>query len=369
MIVGIPKEIIAREYRTGIAPSGVKALRDGGHKVVIETCAGIGSGISDAEYIAAGAEIVDSSSEAWQRADMVIKVKQPLQEEYRYFREDLIIFTFLHLAPEPILARELIRSKVIAVAYETIELPDGTLPILRPMSEIAGRMAIQVGASSLQKEQGGKGILLGGIPGVRRGKVAIIGGGAVGLNAAKMAVGLGADVVVLDVNIPRLNYIDDIFHGRIQTWFSDHHNIEAAVTSADLVVGAVLITGARAPILVPESMVAKMSNGSVIVDVSVDQGGCIETVKATTHDNPTYMKHGVVHYCVMNMAGAVARTSTFALTNATIQYARKLADKGVESACREDLTLRNGVNIFKGAVTHGAVAKSLGLPYEPLLAK
>ena len=366
MIIGVPKEIKTREYRVGIVPSGVKSLRNGGHKVLIEAGAGIGSGILDAEYVAAGAEIVDTAAEVWSRADMVIKVKEPLPDEFKYLKENLIIYTYFHLAPEPVLTRELIKAKVIAIAYETIELPDGTLPLLKPMSEIAGRMSIQVGAASLQKEHGGKGILLGGVPGVRRGKIAIIGGGTVGLNAAKIAVGMGADVTVLDLSIPRLNYIDDIFQGRIQTLFSDSTNIEEAVVNADLVVGAVLITGARAPILVPESLVARMSEGSVIVDVAVDQGGCIETVKPTTHDNPTFKKHGVVHYCVANMPGAVARTSTFALTNTTIPYAIKLVDHGVDAAIKTDPALLKGVNIYKGRVTHQAVAKSLGLTYEPL---
>ncbi|MFA6034492.1 MAG: alanine dehydrogenase [Myxococcota bacterium] len=366
MIVGVPKEIKTREYRVGIVPSGVRSLKNHGHKVLVETGAGVGSGISDAEMVAAGAEIADTAADVWGRSDMVMKVKEPIAEEYKYFKDNLILYTYLHLAPEPVLTRELLKAKVIAVAYETIELADGSLPLLRPMSEIAGRMAIQVGASSLQKEHGGKGVLLGGVPGVKRGKVSILGGGVVGLNAAKMAVGLGAEVTVLDVNLPRLNYIDDIFHGRIQTMYSDSHSVEDAVTSSDLVVGAVLITGARAPILVPEAMVAKMSEGSVIVDVAVDQGGCIETVKATTHDNPTFKKHGVVHYCVANMPGAVSRTSTFALTNTTIPYALKLADKGAEAACRDDAALLKGVNCFKGRISHEAVARSLGLAFEPL---
>ena len=366
MIVGVPKEIKTREYRVGIVPSGVKSLRGNGHKVLIEAGAGVGSGILDAEYVAAGAEIVDTAAEVWSRADMIIKVKEPLTDEYKHFKENLIIYTYFHLAPEPVLTRELIKAKVIAVAYETIELEDGSLPLLKPMSEIAGRMAIQVGAASLQKEHGGKGVLLGGVPGVMRGRIAIIGGGTVGLNAAKIAVGMGAEVTVLDLSIPRLNYIDDIFHGRIQTLASDSSNIEEAVVNADLVVGAVLITGSRAPILVPESLVARMSEGSVIVDVAVDQGGCIETVKPTTHDNPTFKKHGVVHYCVANMPGAVARTSTFALTNTTIPYATKLADRGVDAAIKTDKALAKGVNIYKGRVTYEAVAKSLGLTYEPL---
>jgi alanine dehydrogenase len=366
MIIGIPRELKTREYRVGVVPSGVKSLKSREHRVLIETSAGAGSGIPDAEFAAAGAEIVVTASELWSRSDMIMKVKEPLPEEYRHFREGLIIYTYFHLAPEPVLTRELIKSKVVAVAYETIELPDGTLPLLRPMSEIAGRMSIQVGAASLQKEHGGKGVLLGGVPGVRRGKVAIIGGGVVGLNATKMAVGMGADVIVLDVNIPRLNYIDDIFQGRVQTWFSDSHNVEEAVVGADLVVGAVLITGARAPVLVPESLVARMTEGSVIVDVAVDQGGCIETVRPTTHDNPTYKKHGIVHYCVANMPGAVSRTSTFALTNTTIPYAVKIAEMGIDGAVKDDPALQKGVNVYKGRVTHEAVASSLGLPYEPM---
>jgi len=366
MLIGIPKEIKTREYRVGIVPSGVKTLRDNGHEVLVETGAGVGAGIPDKDYIAAGAVVANSAAEIWNKAGMIMKVKEPLPSEYKFFRENLIIFTYFHLAPEAILTGELVNSKVSAVAYETIQLQDGSLPLLMPMSEIAGRMAIQVGASFLEKEHGGRGILLGGVPGVKRGSVAIIGAGVVGMNAAKIAVGMGAKVTILDVNLSKLAYLDDVFGSRIQTLFSDHHNIEESVLEADLVVGAVLIAGARAPILVREELVARMHEGSVIVDVAVDQGGCVETVKPTTHDDPTFKKHGVLHYCVANMPGAVARTSTFALTNTTIPYAVKIANSGIEKAARDDASLYKGVNIHKGIITCEAVAKSLNLSCQPL---
>jgi len=366
MIIGIPKEIKVREYRVGIVPSGVKTLRDNGHKVLIEKGAGVGAGIPDKDYTTAGAEVLESAVQIWEKSDMIMKVKEPLPAEYKFFRENLIIFTYFHLAPEAVLTERLVNSGITAVAYETIQLPDGSLPLLTPMSEIAGKMAIQVGASFLEKEHGGRGILLGGVPGVKRGSVVIIGAGIVGMNAAKIAVGMGANVTILDVNLAKLAFIDDLYGNRIQTLFSDHHNIEESVLDADLVVGAVLIAGARAPIIVREELVARMNEGSVIVDVAVDQGGCIETVKPTTHDDPTFKKHGVLHYCVANMPGAVARTSTFALTNTTIPYAVKIANRGIEKASREDESLCKGINVHKGAVTCEAVAKSLNLDYKPL---
>jgi len=366
MIIGVPKEIKVKEFRVGMVPAGVKQFVEAGHQVFIEKGAGEGSGISDEQYKAAGAKILNTAKEVWEKAEMIVKVKEPQESEYKFFREGLLIYTYFHLAAEPTLTKALLKSKVIAVAYETIELEDHSLPLLRPMSEIAGRMSIQVGAMALQKEHEGKGVLLGGVPGVKKGKVTIIGGGTVGTNAAKMAIGLGAEVTILDVSIPRLNYLDDIFGSRIQTLYSNSTNIEESVLNSDLVVGAVLVPGARAPILVPESMVKKMSEGSVIVDVAVDQGGCIETVKATTHENPTFKKHGVVHYCVANMPGAVARTSTFALTNETTSWGVTLANLGVEKAVKKYKPLELGVNCYKGALVYKAVADSLGLEYTPL---
>jgi alanine dehydrogenase len=368
VIIGVPKEIKTREYRIGIVPAGVRALAARGHKVLIEKNGGMGSGITDAEFVKAGAEIVRSAGEVWDRADMVMKVKEPLQDEYARIREGQIVYTYFHLAGvDPELTKVLVKKKAAAVAYETIQLPDRSLPLLRPMSEVAGKMAIQVGASCLEKEKGGKGILLGGVPGVKRGKVVIIGGGVVGINSAKMAVGLGAEVTILDVDLNRLGYLDDIFMGRVSTLFSDAENIAKSVRDADLVVGGVLIPGARAPKLVSQELIGEMGEGSVVVDVAVDQGGCIETCVPTTHDHPTFMKHGVVHYCVANMPGAVPRTSTFALTNTTITYARKIAEMGLHDALRADPALLAGLNTFGGHVTYEAVADSLGYDYVPAL--
>jgi alanine dehydrogenase len=365
MIVGVPKEIKTHEYRVGLVPGGVRALVARGHRVLMEKDAGQGSGISDAELVKAGAKIVTTSAEVWGQADMVIKVKEPLPPEYDLMREGQIVYTYFHLAAVPELLKALLKRGVSAVAYETIQMGDGSLPLLKPMSEVAGKMSIQVGAASLEKEHGGKGVLLGGVPGVRRGKVVILGAGVVGTNAAKAAVGLGADVAILDINLDRLGYLDDIFGGRVTTINSDTAQIERAVIDADLVVGAVLIAGARAPKLVTEALVAEMSEGSVVVDVSVDQGGCIETCHPTTHDNPTYIKHGVVHYCVANMPGAVAQTSTFALTNATTPFALKIADMGLVDAVSQKLPLELGLNTYGGKVTNRAVAESLGHPYTP----
>ena len=364
MIVGVPKEIKVREYRVGLIPAGVKQLVDRGHSVVVERGAGVGSGISDDQYLAAGAELVEAAKEVWDRADLVMKVKEPIEPEFPLMREGQILYTYLHLAAAHELAKQLVERKVTAIAYETIELDDGTLPALRPMSSVAGRMAIQVGAVCLEKERGGKGILLGGVPGVRRGKVVILGGGTVGINAAKMAMGLGAQVTVLDINIDRLSYLDDVFFGKIHTLYSDPHTVAEEVAKADLVVGAVLIAGARAPHLVTKDMVGTMEPGSVIVDVAVDQGGCIETCKPTTHDEPTYDVDGVIHYCVTNMPGAVARTSTFALNSATVPYVLELADKGLE-ALRNPVIAR-GLNTFKGHITHEAVAKAVSMEYVPM---
>jgi alanine dehydrogenase len=366
MIVGVPKEIKNNENRVAITPAGVAALVQNGHTVRIETNAGMGSGFTDADYAAEGAEIVPSAADAW-AADMVMKVKEPLASEYGYFREGLILFTYLHLAPEPELTRALMEKKVVAIAYETIQLDNGALPLLTPMSEVAGRMAVQIGAQFLEKPYGGKGVLLGGVPGVPKGEVVIIGGGIVGTNAAKMAVGLGANVTIIDLSADRLRQLDDLFQGRVQTLMSNSYNIANAVKKADLLIGAVLIPGARAPRLVTEEMVKSMAPGSVIVDVAIDQGGSIETIdRITTHDNPTYIKHNVIHYAVANMPGAVARTSTLALTNATLPYALLLANKGYREAIASNRPLAKGVNLIDGKVTYKAVADAHGLPYEPI---
>ncbi|AKU91667.1 alanine dehydrogenase [Vulgatibacter incomptus] len=366
MIVGVPKEIKVREYRVGMVPGFVRALTSRGHQVLVQKGAGLGSFISDDDYVAAGATMIETADEVWKRAEMIVKVKEPLAEEYERIQTGQTIYTFFHLAAVPALAKVLVEKKVTSIAYETIQLPNGSLPLLKPMSEVAGRLAVQVGAMSLFREKGGKGILLGGVPGVRRGRVTVIGGGAVGTNAAKMALGLGAEVTILDTNLERLGYLDDIFGGRVTTLFSNQHNIHRSVVESDLVVGAVLIPGAAAPKLVTEAMLKEMGEGSVVVDVAVDQGGCIETCVPTTHENPTFIKHGVVHYCVANMPGAVAQTSTYALNNATEPYGIKLAQLGAIEAIQSDKPLALGVNTYNGAVTYEAVATSLGMPYTPL---
>lgn len=364
MIVGIPKEIKNNENRVAITPAGVTALIQNGHEVLVETNAGLGSGFTDSEYTAVGAKIVPTAADAW-AAEMVMKVKEPLESEYGYFREGLVLFTYLHLAPEPELTRALMDKKVVAIAYETIQLDNGALPLLTPMSEVAGRMSVQIGAQFLEKQYGGKGVLLGGVSGVMKGEVVVVGGGIVGTNAAKMALGLGANVTILDVSADRLRQLDDLFQGRVQTLMSNSFNIANAVKKADLLVGAVLIPGARAPRLVTEEMVKAMQPGSVIVDVAIDQGGSIETIdRITTHDNPTYEKHGVIHYAVANMPGAVARTSTWALTNSTIPYAVQLANKGYRDAILSNKALAKGVNVIDGKVTFKAVAEAHNLPYD-----
>ncbi len=365
MIIGVPKEIKVREYRVGMTPAGVRMLTSRGHKVLVEKSAGEGSGIKDAEYVASGATIVSTAADAW-GAEMVVKVKEPLPAEYGFFRENLILYTYLHLAPEPELTRQLALKKVASVAYETIEMDDGSLPLLRPMSEVAGRMAVQVGATCLEKEKGGKGVLLGGVPGTRRGRVVILGGGVVGRNAATIAIGMGAQCTVLDVRADTMAYLEDVFGGAIETLYSNPHNIEQAIARADLVVGGVLVAGARAPKLVTEDMLKLMEPGSVVVDVAVDQGGCIETCRPTTHDNPTYVVHGVVHYCVANMPGAVSQTSTWALTNTTAGYAVKMADMGLVEAAKADRALAKGLNVYKGQVVYEAVAQAHKMEYVPL---
>lgn len=363
MIIGVPKEIKNNENRVALTPAGVVSFINAGHKVLIEKDAGIGSGFSNEDYAGAGAEMIENASDVWANADMIMKVKEPLESEYQYFRPGLLLFTYLHLAAEPFLAKALKESGVIAVAYETVAV-NRTLPLLTPMSEVAGRMAAQIGAQFLQKSNGGKGILLAGVPGVNRGKVTIIGGGIVGTNAAKMAIGLGADVTIIDLSAERLRQLDDIFGNQIKTLMSNPFNIAEAVAEADLVIGAVLIPGAKAPKLVTEEMVKAMKPGSVIVDVAIDQGGIVETSDhVTTHDNPTFEKHGVVHYSVANMPGAVPRTSTIALTNVTVPYALQMANKGIVKAIQDNAALRLGVNVANGEITYEAVAKDLCYDY------
>jgi alanine dehydrogenase len=363
MIIGVPKEIKNNENRVALTPSGVVSLLTAGHKVLVEKEAGIGSNFTNKDYIEAGAEVIENAADIWAQSDMIMKVKEPLSSEYDYFREGLILFTYLHLAAEPSLALALKERGVIAIAYETVTA-NRTLPLLTPMSEVAGRMAAQIGSQFLQKSNGGKGILLAGVPGVNRGKVTIIGGGVVGTNAAKLAIGLGADVTIIDLSAERLRQLDDIFGNQIKTLVSNKFNIAEAVAEADLLIGAVLIPGAKAPKLVTEEMVKSMKRGSVIVDVAIDQGGIVETIDhITTHDNPTYEKHGVVHYAVANMPGAVPRTSTIALTNVTVPYALQIANKGVFKAISDNESLKTGLNVAKGEITYEAVAKDLGYNY------
>lgn len=365
MIIGVPKEIKISENRVGLTEAGVRQLIKEGHTVYVQKDAGLGSRITNEDYIQAGAKMMDTAKEIYGKAEMIMKVKEPLPDEYELLRENQILYTYLHLAAEPKLTKVLCERKVKAVAYETIQKEDGSLPLLVPMSEVAGRMATQVGAFYLQKDHGGKGILLGGVTGVKRGRVTIIGGGVVGINAAKMAVGLGADVTVLDVNTARLEYLDDVFQGRLTTMYSNTQNIEEAVVESDLVVGGVLITGHKAPVLVTKEMVSRMSPGSVVVDVAVDQGGCIETCRPTSHTNPTYEVSGVIHYCVPNMPGVVARTSTYALTNVTLRYGSMIAQMGVEDAIARDKALFQGLNVYNGFVCYEPVARDLGMEYRP----
>ena len=366
MIIGIPKEIKEDEYRVGVIPHGVRALTEHGHSVLIEQGAGEGCRISDQEYLAAGAQILPDRAEVYGRADMIMKVKEPLKDEYDLLHEGQILYAYLHLAPAPELTAALLNRKVIAVAYETIQLDDGTLPLLVPMSEVAGRMAVQIGAHFLEKTQGGRGVLLGGVPGVGRGRVTIIGGGTVGRAATKIAVGFGADVYVLDVDQRRLMHLDDIYGNQVTLLISNYENILKAVIKSHLVIGSVLIPGARAPRLITREMVSAMKAGSVIVDVSIDQGGSCETSRPTTHQHPTFVVDEVLHYGVPNMPGVVSRTSTFALTNITLPYALKLADQGIEKAIAEDHILAKGVNLYKGVVTYANVAEALGYSYTPL---
>ena len=360
MIIGVPKEIKDNEYRVGITPGGVRQLVGTGHQVLVEMGAGEGSGFSDREYETSGAKIVSTNADAWS-AQMVVKVKEPQPSEYGFMRPDLVLFTYLHLAAEDRLTREMMARELTAIAYETVELPNGNLPLLMPMSEVAGRMAIQIGAYYLEKMNGGRGKLLAGVPGVRPADVAIIGAGVVGTNAAQVALGMGAHVMIIDINLDRLRYLDEIMGGRLITLSSNPLNIAETVQRADLLVGAVLMKGAKAPKLVTREMISSMNAGSVVVDVSVDQGGCVETTQPTTHSNPTFLVDGVIHYCVANIPGTVPRTSTYALSNATLPYVVKLANMGAKAAIQADPSLAKGVNIYKGKITYPAVAEALGL--------
>lgn len=366
MKIAVPKEIKNNENRVGLVPSGVKQLVLDGHELFVQHNAGMGIGISDQEYIAAGAKIVDTLEDAYAAGEMIIKVKEPQPNEVALLRPHHILYTYLHLAADRELTEGLMKSGSTCIAYETIQNDDGSLPLLVPMSEVAGRMSVQVGATYLQLNNGGQGILLGGVPGVKRGKVTIIGCGIAGTNAAQMAVGLGSDVTLIDVSTKRLAEIDQLFENKVTTIYSNSHNIEEAVINSDLVIGAVLVPGAKAPKLVTREMISKMKKGSVVIDIAVDQGGCIETCKPTTHQNPTFEVDGVIHYCVANMPGAVARTSTFALTNTTLRYARMIAKEGVEKAVARDKPLRLGVNIYQGKLVYEQIAKDLDLPYTAL---
>ena len=364
MKIGVPKEIKTLEFRVGMTPAGVRELVTDGHEVFVETQAGEGIGMSNADYVAAGAKVLDKAEDVFETADMIIKVKEPQLNECAMLRSDQVLFTYLHLAADPAQAEALVKSGTTAIAYETVTSDDGSLPLLTPMSEVAGRLSIQAGAFALQKANGGRGVLLGGVPGVHPGKVVVIGGGVSGSHAADMAVGLGADVTILDRSIPRLRQIEDIWGGRVKTSYSTKDVIDELTADADLVVGAVLIAGAAAPKLVSAENVKDMHNGAVMVDISIDQGGCFETSRPTTHAEPTYEVDGVVHYCVTNMPGAVPRTSTFALTNATLPFIKNLANLGWAKALRQDQHLANGLNVHAGQVNHEAVARDLGYDYQ-----
>jgi alanine dehydrogenase len=366
MIIGVPKEIKTNENRVALVPAGVEALVDAGHRVLVERDAGVGSGFPDDAYTAAGAEIAAAADEVWQQADMIVKVKEPIAPEWPRMRRGQLIYTYFHFAASEELTRAVIDSGAVAVAYETVQLPTGELPLLTPMSEVAGRMAVQEGAKYLEKVHGGRGVLLGGVPGVAPADVAIIGGGVVGINAAKMAAGMGANVTILDLSLDRLRYLDDVLPANVATLYSNRHNILGAIQRADLVVGAVLLPGAKAPRLVRREDLKLMKSGAVIVDVAVDQGGCVETIRPTTHENPIYFVDEVLHYAVANMPGGVPRTSTLALTNATLPYARTLARLGWKEACRQDAALRLGLNVVEGKVVYPGVAEAFGLPLVPV---
>ncbi len=369
MIIGIPRETKSHEYRVGVTPSGVRTLVEDGHTVLVEKNAGLGSGLSDARYLEAGTELVASAADLYRRAELIVKVKEPQPDEYEMLRPGQILFTYLHLAPAPVLTQVLLEREVTGIAYETVQAQDGSLPLLQPMSEVAGRMAVQVGAHFLQKENGGKGVLLAGAPGVRPGKVVVLGAGTVGSNAVRIAVGMGADVTVLDIDPARLALLDDHYGNHILTLISNSQNIEDEVSRADLVIGAVLRPGSRTPVLVDENLVSRIDPGGVIIDVAVDQGGCIATSRPTSHEAPIHLVHGVLHYGVPNMPGAVSRTSTFALTNSTLPYVRKLARLGIEAALAEDPALLKGLNTHAGRLCNRAVAESLDLSFEPYRSK
>ena len=367
MIIGVPKEIKSQENRVAITPAGVDAIVGAGHRVLIETNAGSGSGFDDQAYLSSGAEIVDDTKSLWDQSEMIVKVKEPLESEYKYFRKDLILFTYLHLANEPELTKALMESGVVALAYETVQLPDRSLPLLNPMSEVAGRMAVQQGAIYLEKTRGGKGILIDGVPGVAPAHVVIVGGGIVGTGSIRRAIGLGARVTVLDVVVDRLRYLGEVFMGQIETVYSNSYNLTEAMKSADLVIGSVLIPGSKAPKLITEEMVKQMKPGSVIVDVAIDQGGCVETIeKPTSHEDPIFIKHGVIHYAVPNIPGAVPQTSTLALTNNTLSYVLRIANKGWKNALKDDPSLAKGANVVDGKVTYKAVADTFDLEYTPI---
>jgi alanine dehydrogenase len=365
LIIGVPKEIKNNEYRVAMVPAGVRALAEHGHRILVQKSAGDGAGIPDAEYQAAGATIIPGPELIFKDADMVVKVKEPMPAEYGLLRPGQIIFTYLHLAPAPELTKALLKQGVIGIAYETVQLDTGSLPLLTPMSEIAGKLSVQIAAHYLKKENGGSGVLLGGVPGVKPGKVVIIGGGTVGQNAAKIALGMGAHVTLLDINLEKLRYLDDVLGSRITLLSSNADNIEQAIIKADVVIGGVLVPGAKAKKLVTRKMISEMRKGSVMVDVAIDQGGCFETSQATTFDDPVFLVDGVTQYCVANMPGCVARTSTFALTNATIPYILKLANSGYKSALQDDIALRKGLNVYKNMLTNKPVAEAVGFSYVP----
>ena len=365
MYIGVPKEIKNNEHRVAMTPAGANVLVRAGHDVAVQAGAGLGSGISDDEYAAAGAKIMDTAQAIYSRADIIVKVKEPLPEEYGLYREGQILYTYLHLAADKPLTEMLMRNKVTAIAYETIQLPDGSLPLLTPMSEVAGRMAAQIGAEFMQKYKGGMGILIGGVPGVLPANVLVVGAGVVGLNAARIAMGMGASVTIADISKAKLMKIDDQFGGQIKTLLSDDYQLAQLLKQTDLLIGAVLVPGGKAPKVIKEYMVRDMKNGAVIVDVAIDQGGCVETIdRVTTHDNPCFEKHGVIHYSVANMPGAVPRTSTYALTSVTLPYLQKIAGKGVIPAMKADRSLMLGLNVYDGFVTYGAISDDLGLPYK-----
>lgn len=366
MIIGVPKEIKTLENRVALQPSGVVQLKNNGHQVLVQKGAGVGSGFSDGEYLANGAEIIEDVNDVWKRADMIMKVKEPIAEEYPRMREGQILFTYLHFAADERLTKEVVKSKSIAIAYETVENPDRSLPLLIPMSEVAGRMSAQQGAKYLEKTFGGRGMLLGGIPGVAPARVLVLGGGIVGVNAARIAAGMGADTIIMDISMPKLRYLDEIMPANVTTMFSSEGNIRNLLPTVDLIIGAVLIPGAKAPRLITKDMLKEMRPGTVMVDVAIDQGGCFETSKPTTHDNPIYIVDDIVHYCVANMPGAVPNTSTLGLTNVTLPYAVEIANKGWKQALTDNAVLRKGLNIASGTIVYKPVAEAFGMDWQPV---